>query len=69
MRLRLGIPFSAVGALFGVNERVAGDVFNAILLKCSENFVPKHYGFGHLSRETVLKDYTPDLSKTLFPKL
>ena len=26
-------------------------------------------GFGHLSRETVLKDYTPDLSKKLFPNV
>lgn len=70
VRLRLGIPFCAVGVMFGgLSEQTAGDIFGAVLASVTKNFTPKHYGFGHLTRDEVLSLHTPDLAKNLFPKL
>ena len=70
VRLRLGVPFCALGAMFGdISEQTAGDIFDAVLRKVNQYFTPKHHGFDHMSREEVLEKHTPDIARKMFPKL
>ena len=55
LKMRLGISNRVLASLFRMkNKRVVSRIVHAIAEGLLKNFVPKHLGFQHIDRKTVL---------------
>ena len=66
MHLKTGLSQRILATLFGMKQSTVSRTINAVKSHLMVNFVPSNLGFGHISREGIIKDETTDLAKHLF---
>ncbi|CAF4047596.1 unnamed protein product [Rotaria sp. Silwood1] len=65
-KLRLGLSNNVLATLFSFsNKRTVGRILESARQALVEDFVPKHLGFGHISRKEILQNHTRPLAKHL----
>lgn len=66
MKLRTGLSHSILSTLFGVSRRTIGKAITSARQALLKDFVPKHLGLAHLTRDDFIKIHTTDMAKGLF---
>lgn len=65
VKLRVDISQKVLGMMFGMKPKQqprVSEIFQDVLVSLNNNFVPRHLGYGHITRE----DYT-QLHRRQFP--
>lgn len=66
MKLRTGLSHSILSTLFGLRRRSIGKAIHSARKAILKDFVPKHLGLQHMTRENFIQNHTTDLAKGLF---
>lgn len=66
IKLRTGISNAILSTLFGIEKRRVGRAIMIARTVLMSSFVPHYLGIGHISPESVIKDHTTSMAKTLF---
>ena len=66
VKLRLGLSYQALCTLFGLEEqKQISRILDSACSALTQYFVPKHLGFGHITRTTDTKAYTATGPETI----
>ena len=58
VKLRAGLSSPVLSTLFGINKRTCGKTIHEARSALTTYFVPKYLGFGHISRDEIIKSHT-----------
>ncbi len=66
-KMRLGVSQRVLARLFGVKDQsTISHTFNRVTQLLANNFVPKHLGFLHLSRDEIMRAHNPSFVRKMF---
>jgi len=66
IKLRTGLSNAILSTLFGIQKRRVGRAITTARIALMSSFVPQYLGIDHVSPESIIKDHTTSMAKTLF---
>ncbi len=66
-KMRLGVSQRVLARLFGIKDQATiSHTFHRVTQLLAKNFVPKHLGFLHLSRDEIMRRHLPSFVRKMF---